>query len=155
MSRLCLRFMPRSSTARHVMTAAVLLLAACGSAPPSPPEAIRQEITELRAAIGQTLGDPVREREAVAAADRLRDAALAFNARVTRFRTELRAMNARPDTQEAALRDLFSRFDADRNRLRSDILDAHFALVQASTAEDWVYLSKAEHKVLQAALRTE
>ncbi len=65
------------------------------------------------------------------------------------FVAKYQSINTNYDASRATFAQLFSDFDADRTRARSQVLDLHFQLASLATDKEWGAIAKAEVRMYE------
>ena len=127
-----------------VLAAAFLLLGVCGMSP----KPTTSSIADLRAKVQRTVADPARAAQALAALDSL-SALIPYAAELqTRTSNDLRAALRNYRATRADFEAAFTRWEADRARVRTSAFAAHDRFKRALTDEEWKKLKSDERAIL-------
>ena len=107
----------------------------------------------MRAAAQSAVKDPARAARVGKGIDALAADIAALETAVGAMRVSLRRLNAAPDTRPEDILGYLDGFDARRRDIRASLLNHHFELLAATTADEWTHLAPHERKVLSASVR--
>ena len=142
------RILAGSSVACALLLAAT---SACHGAPPAPEKVIASNIADLHATIAKEVADPEKVKLLDQQVDRLSGLLLELSASTRSFAHDMRLANSRFDSTAAELQQVFDRFEADRLRIRNEVVDVHFAMLAQTSASEWERLNRHEREAIKAA----
>ena len=134
-----------------ILIGAACLITACAREPtPTPEDAVRRSMEELRAATLVTIKDPARAKEKAALVDQLeRHFAEALKANQAHSE-RLWTLDADYDATEAGFRKLFADFNAGSVRRRDQFVELRDRMIAATTEAEWNELAKVRVRVLES-----
>jgi hypothetical protein len=116
-----------------------------------PRQKIARALQEMSGEVPQQVPDPQRQQRLQDAITGLDGDLGSFESALEGMRSELRAVNARPDATRAEIERVLDDFDAKRKTIRERVLQHHFAMIAATTDDEWHQLSHYERDALSAA----
>ena len=132
-----------------------LLICGCGGR-----EAVAPEVTavaafeDFREAVVDVIEDPDRESQILSLVDEFHADFLELLAAVEEQRTGLRKLNADYDATREQFQDYFDQYAAQIQAARQEAVASRAAFIQATTAEEWDALNKADTKAMKKLVRT-
>ena len=134
-------------------TGALALLLLCGACAShrehlTPQELLKANIESMQEAAPTRIADPARAARVNEAIDGLRQQLLSFDAVQATYRSNLRALNARPDATRTEFETLVDQFDKQRIAFRTRLFELHSQMIAATTEAEWKELSPYEQRLL-------
>ena len=127
---------------------ATLLCAACASHRLPPEDLAKADLEAMREAVVTQISDAPRAARLNRAIDGIDMQMRTFAAAARSFQDNVQALNSRPDATRAEFDTLIEQFDTQRSAVRKALLELHFDMISATTAEEWKHLSPYERAVL-------
>jgi TolA-binding protein len=133
----------------------LLLIAACGGKDVvTTADQEGEAFADLRLVVIEVIPDEDRQAEIIRHVDYLQEEFRDLIEAVSVRRTELRRLNADYDATREQFREFIDRYDAQIVAARKSVTERHFALVRATTADEWELLKKADTKAMKKLVGT-
>ena len=121
----------------------------CRGTKPTTEQVIQSSSQELRQAVSSSVTDEARKFQMLMVVDQIEAVQRTLNQETMDFVQNYRKLNADYDAPRAAFDQLFSDYNGQRIKARSQALDLHLQLASLSTANEWDPIAKAEVKSYQ------
>jgi hypothetical protein len=118
----------------------------CRGTQPTTEQVIQSSSEELRQAVSSNVTDEGRRSQMLRVVDQIEAVQRSLNQETIDFVQNYRKLNADYDAPRAAFDQLFSDYNGQRIKARSQALDLHFQLASLATANEWDPIAKAEVK---------
>jgi hypothetical protein len=132
-----------------ILGSIALALGGCAGATLTPEETLQGASQELRQTVSKNVGDPGRRQQMLGLVDQIESTQRSFSAQAAEFAAQYSRMNADYGTARAQFEELFSDFNSRRIQSRDRILELHFQLAAMATAQEWIWIGKAEAKLYE------
>jgi len=145
--------MPRIPTVHRVRSLLLVVTLACVACASHhehlpPQELLKANIEAMQEAVPSKISDPARAARVNKAIDALRQQLLSFDSVQATFRSNTRALNARPDATRSEFETLVKQFDEKRIAVRRRFFELHSEMIAATTEAEWKDLSPYEQRLL-------
>jgi hypothetical protein len=130
-----------------VMLCAITFTAlGCRGTNPATEQVIQSSSQKLRQAVSSNVTEDGRRSQMLKVVDQIEAVQRSLNQGTMDFVQNYRKLNADYDAPRAAFDQLFSDYNGQRIKARSQALDLHFQLASLATANEWDPIAKAEVK---------
>jgi len=129
-----------------VLCAITVAAPGCRGTKPTTEQVIQSSSQELRQAVSGNVTDEGRKSQMLMIVDQIEAVQRSLNQETMDFVHNYRKLNADYDAPRAAFDQLFSDYNGQRIKARSQALDLHFRLASLATANEWDPIAKAEVK---------
>jgi len=143
-------FLSRVAVAPADALTLLLLCGACASHHEhlTPQELLKANIESMQEAAPTRIADSTRAARVNEAIEELRQQLLSFDAVQATYRSNIRALNARPDATRTEFETLVVEFDKQRIAFRTRLFELHSEMIAATTDAEWKELSPYEQRLL-------
>jgi outer membrane murein-binding lipoprotein Lpp len=131
-----------------IVLAAMLCIGCAGKQEPR--QKIARAMQEMSWDVDRQIPDPQRAARLQAAIDRFDADLVEFQGALEKMEADMKAVNARPESSRSDFEKVFADFDMRRKAIRTRLLEHHFEMIAATTAEEWHQLSHHERDALAA-----
>lgn len=125
------------------------LTSACSRTRPATGPTVERYSQKLRDAVASNVQDPTRRTQMLVIVDQVEELHMRFARETATFVASYRTLNSDYETQRPAFDNLFSGYDAQRIKARSEAFDLHMQLGALATPAEWGAIQKAEQKLYE------